>query len=113
MLAVARPAAAHGSASPPIATVLPSAVRVDRQFRGAAHGFSSEMLYAYTSAAANNGSAFRRPHRQHLLVQCHGRSAMFFGRFFRDRAGAPGPSRPARLAAKKTASAFCRHLPDP
>ena len=32
------------------------------------HGLS-EILYAYSSAAGNNGSAFARPHRQHALVQ--------------------------------------------
>ena len=32
------------------------------------HGFS-EILYAYTSATGNNGSAFARDQRQHALVQ--------------------------------------------
>jgi K+-transporting ATPase ATPase A chain len=36
------------------------------------HGLS-EILYAYTSAAGNNGSAFRRPDGQHALVQHHAR----------------------------------------
>ena len=37
------------------------------------HGFS-EVLYAFTSGANNNGSAFARPQRQHALVQHHDRS---------------------------------------
>ena len=53
-----------------IATVLPSAVASIAN--PGPHGFS-EILYAYTSAAANNGSAFGGLYRQHALVQHHPR----------------------------------------
>ena len=49
-----------------IASVLPSALEsLNNQ---GPHGFS-EILYAYSSAAGNNGSRLRRPERQHALVQ--------------------------------------------
>ena len=72
------------------------------------HGFS-EILYAYTSAAANNGSAFAGPHRQHALVQPDARHR------HADRAASSSSFRrmaiAGSLAAKKTVPASAGTFP--
>ena len=49
-------------------------------FNAGPHGLS-EILYAYTSQNANNGSAFAGLTSQHQLVQLTGGIAMLIGRF--------------------------------
>ena len=73
------------------------------------HGFS-EMLYAFTSATGNNGSAFAGHRRQHrLLQQRPGASPSSSARFLDHYRGA----RRRRLAGTQAAGpAEPRHLPD-
>ena len=73
------------------------------------HGLT-EMLYAFTSAANNNGSRLRGPHRRHALLQ-HSRSAlaMLLGRFLLIVAVL---ALAGSLAAQEATPGHGRHLPD-
>jgi K+-transporting ATPase ATPase A chain len=62
-----------------IATVLPDALKSVQD--GGPHGFS-EILYLYTSSAANNGSAFAGFTGNTPFYNVTGAIAMFIGRFF-------------------------------
>ena len=62
-----------------IATVLPDALKSIQD--GGPHGFS-EILYLYTSSAANNGSAFGGFTGNTPFYNVTGAIAMFIGRFF-------------------------------
>jgi K+-transporting ATPase ATPase A chain len=62
-----------------VATVLPSAVA--SMANPGPHGFT-EVLYAYTSADANNGSAFAGLNGNTLFYNVTLAVAMFVGRFF-------------------------------
>ena len=73
------------------------------------HGFS-EMLYAYTSAAGNNGWAFAGLTANTPFYNLTLGLAMLVGRFFDDRPGA-GDRRLAR--GQEAAARLRRHLPDP
>ena len=55
-----------------VAVVYPTAVA--SMANAGPHGFS-EVLYAFSSQTANNGSAFARAHRQHPLLQSHRRAS--------------------------------------
>ena len=72
------------------------------------HGLS-EMLYAFSSAAANNGSAFAGLSAQHRLVQLRAR-----GRDVRRplRHHRPGPRHRGQHGAEKNRAAIERHIPD-
>ena len=67
-----------------VAVVLPSAVA--SMANAGPHGFT-EVLYAFTSATGNNGSAFARPDRQHLLLQSDARQFDVRRPLLHDRAG--------------------------
>src|SRR5262249_47572986 len=62
-----------------VAVVYPTAVASIAN--PAPHGFS-EILYAFTSQTANNGSAFARLTRNILLYHVTGAVSMFVGRFW-------------------------------
>ena len=62
------------------------------------HGFS-EILYAFTSAANNNGSAFAGPVGQYALLQRHARGRHVARPLRRHRAGAGPGRRPGRQEA--------------
>ena len=80
-----------------VAVVFPPAVA--SMANAGPHGFT-EVLYAYSSQTGNNGSAFGRPYRQHLLLQSDAaRVAMFVGRFFMI---VPAMAIAGSLAAKKS-----------
>jgi K+-transporting ATPase ATPase A chain len=80
-----------------IAAVLPSAV--GSIANPGAHGFS-EILYAYTSAAGNNGSAFGGLTGNTVWYNVTLAIGMFFGRFF---VIVPALAIAGSMAAKKTA----------
>jgi potassium-transporting ATPase potassium-binding subunit len=88
-----------------IATVLPSAVA--SVANPGPHGFS-EILYAYTSAAANNGSAFGGLTGNTLWYNVTLAAAMFFGRFF---VIIPALAIAGSMAAKKTVAASSGTFP--
>ncbi len=107
ILALLEPAARRSSAGPRLAAVLPAGLA------GIAntgpHGFS-EILYAYTSATGNNGSAFAGLQRQHALLQHHLAGAMLMGRFI---FVIPLLAVAGSLAPEEDAGALGRHIPDP
>ena len=72
-----------------------------------AHGFS-EILYAFTSMANNNGSAFAGLSANNALYNLLGGLAMFTGRFW---AAIPVLALAGSLAAKKTVPAGTGTLP--
>ena len=72
------------------------------------HGFS-EMLYAYTSQTANNGSAFAGLTGNTPWYNVTGAVAMLIGRFWMI---IPALAIAGSLAAKKTVPASRRHVPD-
>lgn len=80
-----------------LATVLPDALKSVQD--GGPHGFS-EILYLYTSSAANNGSAFGGFTGNTPFFNVTGAIAMFIGRFF---VILPMLAIAGSLAAKKTA----------
>ena len=90
-----------------IAVVVAGAARRRSPIPGA-HGFS-EVLYAFSSAGNNNGSAFAGPQREHALLQHRARASPCSSR----ATGSPSrrwPS-PASLAAKKIGPAGPGTLP--
>ena len=72
------------------------------------HGFS-EVLYAFTSQTANNGSAFGGLTGNTLFYNITGAIAMLVGRFWMI---IPAMAIAGSLAAKKIGAAVGRHLPD-
>ena len=88
-----------------IASVLPSAVAATAN--GGPHGFS-ELLYAYTSAAANNGSAFAGLSANTTWFNVTLGITMLVGRFF---VIIPAMAIAGSLAAKKTVPASAGTLP--
>ena len=88
-----------------IAAILPSAVA--SVANPGPHGFS-EILYAYTSAAANNGSAFAGLSGNTLWYNVTGAIAMLAGRFF---VIIPAMAIAGSLAAKKTVPASAGTFP--
>jgi K+-transporting ATPase ATPase A chain len=88
-----------------VATVLPSAVAsIANQ---GPHGFS-EILYAYTSAAANNGSAFGGLTGNTFWYNLTLAVGMFFGRFF---VIVPAMAIAGSMAAKRTVPASAGTFP--
>ena len=79
-----------------VATVVPSAVAATSN--PGPHGFS-EILYAYSSQAGNNGSAFAGLSGNTLFYNLTGAVAMLVGRFF---VIIPAMAIAGSLAAKKT-----------
>ena len=79
-----------------VATVVPSAVAATNN--PGPHGFS-EILYAYSSQAGNNGSAFAGLSGNTLFYNLTGAVAMLVGRFF---VIIPAMAIAGSLAAKKT-----------
>ena len=79
-----------------VATVLPSAVSATG--KPGPHGFS-EILYAYTSTAANNGSAFGGLSANTMFYNTTLAISMLVGRFF---VKIPALAIAGSLAAKKT-----------
>ena len=67
-----------------VAVVLPSAVA--SMANAGPHGFS-EVLYAFTSATGNNGSAFGRTFREHDVLQSYARVLDACRTLLHDRAG--------------------------
>ena len=90
-----------------VAVVLPDAVASIAN--PGPHGFS-EILYAYTSAAANNGSAFGGLTGNTPWYNLTLGIAMLVGRFL---VIIPALAIAGSLAAKKTRPGLGRHLPDP
>ncbi len=89
-----------------VAVVLPSAVA--SMANAGPHGFT-EVLYAFTSATGNNGSAFAGLVRQHLLLQSHARQFDVRRPLLHDRAG----DGDGRIAGRQEVDpAFGRHLAD-
>ncbi len=88
-----------------VASVLPSAVSATAN--PGPHGFS-EILYAYTSAAANNGSAFAGLSGNTLWYNVTLAVTMFVGRFF---VIVPALAIAGSLAAKKTVPVSAGTLP--
>ena len=88
-----------------VATVLPSAVA--SMANAGPHGFS-EVLYAYSSAAGNNGSAFGGLTGNTLFYNITLGVAMLVGRFF---VIVPAMAIAGSLAAKKTVPASSGTLP--
>ncbi|WP_374368982.1 potassium-transporting ATPase subunit KdpA [Dongia sp.] len=88
-----------------LATVLPDALKSVQD--GGPHGFS-EILYLYTSSAANNGSAFGGFTGNTPFYNVTGAIAMFIGRFF---VILPMLAIAGSLAAKKTAPASVGTFP--
>ncbi|MGO4574164.1 potassium-transporting ATPase subunit KdpA [Microvirga sp. 2TAF3] len=88
-----------------VATVLPSAVASIAN--PGPHGFS-EILYAYTSQTANNGSAFAGLTGNTLWYNLTGAAAMLVGRFF---VIIPAMAIAGSLAAKKTVPASAGTFP--
>jgi K+-transporting ATPase ATPase A chain len=88
-----------------VATVLPSAVAATAN--PGPHGFS-EILYAYTSVAANNGSAFAGLSANTLFYNLTLAAGMLVGRFF---VIVPALAIAGSLAAKKTVPVSAGTLP--
>ena len=88
-----------------LATVLPDALKSVQD--GGPHGFS-EILYLYTSSAANNGSAFGGFTGNTPFYNVTGAIAMFIGRFF---VILPMLAIAGSLAAKKVAPASAGTFP--
>jgi K+-transporting ATPase ATPase A chain len=88
-----------------IATVLPEALKSVQD--GGPHGFS-EILYLFTSSAANNGSAFGGFTGNTPFYNVTGAIAMFIGRFF---VILPTLAIAGSLAAKKSAAASAGTFP--
>jgi K+-transporting ATPase ATPase A chain len=88
-----------------IAVVLPSTVAATNN--AGPHGFT-EMLYAYTSATGNNGSAFAGLSGNTLFYNLTLASAMFVGRFFMI---VPAMALAGSLAGKKSVPPSAGTLP--
>jgi K+-transporting ATPase ATPase A chain len=88
-----------------VAVVLPSAVA--SMANAGPHGFT-EVLYAFTSATANNGSAFGGLTGNTFFYNLTLASSMFVGRFFMI---IPAMALAGSLAAKKTVPASAGTLP--
>ncbi len=88
-----------------LAVVLPSAVSATNN--PGPHGFS-EILYAYTSAAANNGSAFAGLSANTMFYNVTLAIGMLVGRFF---IHIPALAIAGSLAAKKTVQAGAGTFP--
>ena len=88
-----------------VAAVVPSAVAATNN--PGPHGFS-EILYAYTSAAANNGSAFAGLSGNTSFYNLTLATGMLFGRFF---VAVPALAIAGSLAAKKTVPASSGTFP--
>ncbi|MBI2255483.1 MAG: potassium-transporting ATPase subunit KdpA [Proteobacteria bacterium] len=88
-----------------VATVLPEALKSVQD--GGPHGFS-EILYLFTSSAANNGSAFAGFTGNTPFYNVTGAMAMFIGRFF---VILPTMAIAGSLAAKKSAAASVGTFP--
>ena len=88
-----------------VATVVPSAVAATNN--PGPHGFS-EILYAYSSQAGNNGSAFAGLSGNTLFYNLTGAVTMLVGRFF---VIIPAMAIAGSLAAKKTAPASAGTFP--
>ncbi len=88
-----------------VAVVLPSAVA--SMANAGPHGFT-EVLYAFTSATANNGSAFGGLTGNTFFYNLTLASSMFVGRFFMI---VPAMALAGSLAAKKTVPASAGTLP--
>ena len=89
-----------------VAVVLPSAVA--SMANSGPHGFT-EVLYAYTSATGNNGSAFGGLTGNTFFYNLTLASSMFVGRFFMI---VPAMALAGSLAAKKSIPPLGRHAAD-
>ena len=89
-----------------VAVVYPTAVA--SMANPGPHGFT-EVLYAYVSQTGNNGSAFAGLTGNIPFYNITGGVAMFVGRFWMI---IPAMAIAGSLAAKKSISAFGRHVPD-